>query len=225
MKIVPTLADAALLMLRQTAAREAPPRPQATPALTPRSIDPRHPGAAALLGAVSQGPGAADRATLNDSLFSVNRMTGETLLMRRAEQLGDLFGLERSSYDTFAEFAAATRAVMVKLTANPDDEKLIDAIGARLKLAPETIALLKTQKAPDLLFRHIEHALELDQIGVSLTSLVTAAEDLQGDDADRIIEVLLDERSLSAKDRAGRTPITVTQDEAGLYRVGGGTRG
>lgn len=228
MQIVPTIGVAALQMLRQTATREASSRPQATlPTLVARGIDPRNPTVATLLGTVPRGPGigAADRATLNEPLFSANRVTGEKLLMRRVEQLGEVFGLKRSSYETFAEFAAATKTIMVKLTANPDDEKLIDAIGARLKLDPETIALLKTQKTPDLLFRHIEHHLELDQIGVSLTSLVAAAQDLKGDDAERIIAVLLSERGLSAKDKAGRTPVLVTKDEAGLYRVEGGTEG
>jgi hypothetical protein len=213
MKIVPTTGNAALLMLQRTAIREE----AGLPHVTPRSLAPQDPTKDPL----AAGPGAdrKARAAATAALFSVNRVTGETLLMQRAEQLGNVLGVERSKYKTFAEFSVAIREAMITLTARPDDGAMINRFAERMKLDPETVSILRQQKTPDLLFHLIEKHLELDTLGISLTGLVAAAQDLQGSDADRIIEMLERDRGLSGKDKSGETPVLVTTDEAGLYRV------
>ncbi len=214
MKVVNTTGIAALAMLRRTRAESVAPE-VTPPSLAPpdRTKDPLSAGRVA---------DAKTRAAATAALFSVNRVTGEKLLIQRAEQLGQVLGVDRASYKNFADFSVAIRDVMIRLTARPDDEKLINGIAERMKLDPETISILKQQKTPDLLFRLIEKHLELDKLGITLDSLVTAALDLKGREAERIKEILEQDRGLSKTDKTGQTPVLVTKDEDGLYRVAAG---
>lgn len=220
MQIVPTTGIAALQMLQRTAFRDDPTVPQVTsPSLKPQ--DPAKNPAKDLL-AIGQGTDAKARAAATAALFSVNHVTGEKLLMQRVEQLGQVLGVERSQYKTFEEFGAAIKDTMIKLTANPDDGAMISGIAARMKLDSKTVEVLLQQKTPDLLFHLIEQHLGLDKLGISLDSLVTAAQNPGGRDAGRIKELLEQDNGLSKADKAGQALLVVTKDEDGLYRRAAG---
>ncbi|WP_157064058.1 hypothetical protein [Methylobacterium tarhaniae] len=217
MKIVPSTGMAALQMLQQTALRDDPTVPQVTsPKLTPQdpAKDPL---------AIGQGADAKARAATTAALFSVNHVTGEKLLMQRVEQLGQVLGVDRSKYKTFEDFGAAIKDTMIKLTAKPDDGAMIAGIAARMKLDSDTVSVLLKQKTPDLLFHLIEQYLGLDKLGISLDGLVTAAQDPGGRDAERIKAILEQDRGLSKTDKTGQTPVLVTKDEDGLYRLAAGS--
>lgn len=216
MQIVPTTGIAALQMLQRTALRDDPTVPQ----VTSPSLKPQDPAKDPL--AIGQGTDAKTRAAATAALFSVNHVTGEKLLMQRVEQLGEVLGVERSHYRTFEEFGAAIKDAMLKLTANPDDGAMISGIAARMKLDSKTVEVLLQQKTPDLLFHLIEQHLGLDKLGISLDSLVTAAQNPGGRDAERIKELLVQESGPSKTDKAGQTLLLVTKDEDGLYRLAAG---
>jgi len=217
MKIAPTTGHPALMMLRRSSAREAAPGPQGP---SPRDL--RTSTGRILLGSVSQNRGTeAAPSAADDSVFSVNRVTGEKLLMHRMEQLGKALGVERSRYQDFADFAVAIKDTVTRLTTTPEGKMMLDAIAARLKIDPQTLSLLKAQDSPEMLMRVLEKHLGLDRLGIPIDSLVTAAQDLQGGEAGSIIGILLRDRGPSS----GRPSIPVTKDEAGLYRVGGAARG
>ncbi len=216
MQIVPTTGIAALQMLQRTALRDDPTVPQ----VTSPSLKPQDPAKDPL--ALGQGTDAKARAAAIAALFSVNHVTGEKLLMQRVEQLGQVLGVERSQYKTFEEFGAAIKDTMIKLTANPDDGAMISGIAARMKLDSKTVEVLLQQKTPDLLFHLIEQHLGLDKLGISLDSLVTAAQNPGGRDAGRIKELLEQDNGLSKADKAGQALLVVTKDEDGLYRRAAG---
>lgn len=212
MKVVHTTGVAALAMLRRT--REEPASPQVTPlSLAPQDTTQKNPLAA------GQGSEAKARAAATEALFGVNRESGEKLLIRRIEQLGQVLGVDRSDYGDFDVFIRAVKDVLIQVIAKPNGAMTIETIAARMKLDPDTVAALKAQKTPDMLFRIIEKHLGLDRLGLSLDRLVTAAQDLQGAEAETIIEILLRDRALSTTGGAGQAPVLVRTDEAGLYRV------
>lgn len=215
MKVVHTTGVAALAMLRRT--REESGAPQVTPPSLALQDPERETNDDPL--AVGQGAGTKARAATNAALFSVNRVTGEKLLIRRVEQLGQVLGLDRSDYGDFGDFMRAVKETLIQVTAKPGGAMMIETIAARMKLDPDTVAALKAQKTPDMLFRIIEKYLGLDRLGLSLDRLVTAAQNLQGAEAEKIIELLLREGGLSKSDKAGQAQILVRTDEAGLYRV------
>ncbi|QRE76623.1 hypothetical protein [Methylobacterium aquaticum] len=216
MQIVPTTGIAALQMLQRTALRDDP----TVPPVTSPSLKPQDPAKDPL--ALGQGTDAKARAAATAALFSVNHVTGEKLLMQRVEQLGQVLGVERSHYRTFEEFGAAIKDTMLKLTANPDDGAMISGIAARMKLDSKTVEVLLQQKTPDLLFHLIEQHLGLDKLGISLDSLVTAAQNPGGRDAERIKELLEQDSGPSKTDKAGQPLLLVTKDEDGLYRLAAG---
>ncbi|UHC19611.1 hypothetical protein LRS73_29235 [Methylobacterium currus] len=206
MKLVPTTGNAALVMLRQTApSRTAPSGPsgdRTNPAVPPgRSTD------------------LQARAAVNEALFGVSSVNGETLFVQKTRQIGEVFGLDPSTYKTLAELGAAIKDALIALRANPGDGEMVQGVGARLKLDPQTTALLLKQRTPDLIIRLIENRLGLDQAGVSLTRLVDAAQDPENGGTDAIRTALAEAVDGPARD-AG-TPVPVGRDEAGLYRVAG----
>jgi hypothetical protein len=212
MKIVHTTGNAALLMLRRT---------HEDPVSTPPSLARPDP-ASRDARAAGRSTDAKAQAAATAALFRVNRATGEARLIQRAEQLGDVLGLDRSSYKTFADFSATIREIMVGLTATPGGAKMIDAIATRIKLDAETVAALREQKTPDQLFRLIEKHLALDQLGLSLTRLVSAMQDQKGRETGTLVEILGRDQGLPAKDGTGQMPALVTTDDVGLYRVAAG---
>ncbi len=212
MKVVHTTGVAALAMLRRT--REEPASPQVTPPrLSPPDTTQKY-----LLAA---GPGRESqaRAAATEAQFSVNHVSGEKLLIRRMEQLGQVLGVDRSHFEDFGDFMRAVKDTLIQVIAKPGGAMLIETIAARLKLDPDTVAALKAQKTPDLLFRIIEKHLGLDGLGLSVDRLVTAAQDLQGAEAETVINILLRDGGLSQTGGAGRASVLIRTDEAGLYRV------
>ncbi|WP_265576469.1 hypothetical protein [Methylobacterium sp. 4-46] len=184
-------------------------RPPATPGTAP----PR-PGARE--GRLSEGPARVDAGAASQALFSVNTVTPEKQVIRLLERAGAVFGLDRSRYASLTDFASAIKAEFNALLAKPADEEKVVAIGKRLSLDADTVALLKQQKDPKMIVDLIEKHLGLDQLGVSFATLLNAGLDPRSAEAETLRKALEAVRERNGETApAGRGAIR--RDRDGTY--------
>lgn len=117
-------------------------------------------------------------------MFSVNNLNVTATKVRLMERAGKEFGIDQADYESVFSYGSAVK----------------NAVEALKQQSPSAIA-------------GIERQLGLDQLGISLDTLVNAIIDPQGSDGDRLDAALEKHLGEIATDEA----IPVQPDEIGLY--------
>jgi hypothetical protein len=129
------------------------------------------------------------QAKISESMFSVNSIDPTAMKVRLIERVGKEFGIDQDDYESLHSYGSAIK-------------KAVDA----LKL-----------KSPSVL-HEIEKKLGLDELGVSLDTLVNAIMDPTGNDGDKLDAALGKHLRDFAKDKGKAAALTSIQpDEIGLY--------
>ncbi|MET3596483.1 MULTISPECIES: hypothetical protein [Mesorhizobium] len=140
------------------------------------------------------GTGAASpltqaQARITESMFSVNNLDATQMKARLFERVGKEFGIDQDDYDSLFSYGSAIKTAL-------DDLK---------QKSPSSIA-------------EIEKKLGLDELGISLDTLVNAIVDPNGSDGDRLdaaLEKKAGDRGRGEGKAASHTP--TQPDEIGLY--------
>ncbi|KUM28376.1 hypothetical protein AU467_34855 [Mesorhizobium loti] len=161
---------------------------QQTPALTPRSA------ADSLVASINRASGSdhsgsgspltQGQAKISQSMFSVNSLNVTATKVRLMERAGKEFGIDQADFESVTSYGSAVK----------------NAVEALKRQSPSAIA-------------EIEKQLGLDQLGVSLDTLVNAIVDPQG--SDRLDAALEKQVGDDGKDEARAAPLQ--PDEIGLY--------
>lgn len=122
---------------------------------------------------------------INESMFSVNNTDSTQMKARLFERVGQEFGIKQ------------------------DDYKSLFAYGSAIKKAVDDLK----QKSPSAITQ-IEKKLGLDELGVSLDTLVNAIVDPQGSDGDKLDAAL--KKYLGEHDNKGNGA-SLQPDEIGVY--------
>ncbi|RWM05003.1 hypothetical protein [Mesorhizobium sp.] len=124
------------------------------------------------------------QAEFSQSMFSLDGLNVTATKVRLMERAGKEFGLDQGDYESVISYGSAVK----------------NAVEALKRQSPSAIA-------------EIERQLGLDQLGVSLDTLVNAIADPQGGDGDRLDAAL--ERE-AGKQGEGKSA-SIQPDEIGLY--------
>jgi len=119
-------------------------------------------------------------------MFSVNNTDSTQMKARLFERVGQAFGIKQ------------------------DDYKSLFAYGSAIKKAVDDLK----QKSPSAVTQ-IEKKLGLDELGVSLDTLVNAVVDPQGSDGDKLDAAL--KKSLGEHDKGKDKGVSPQPDEIGVY--------
>ncbi|RWF26493.1 hypothetical protein [Mesorhizobium sp.] len=138
-------------------------------------------------GSGSGSPLMQAQARISGSMFSVNSLNITAMKVRLMERVGKEFGIDQGDYQSLFSYGTAVK-------------KAVEAL--KQKSAAEIIA--------------IEKKLGLDQLGVSLDTLVNAIIDPQGSDGDRLDAALSKQAGDHAKGE-GKAAGPIQPDEIGLY--------
>ena len=123
------------------------------------------------------------QARISEQMFSVNNTDATQMKARLFERVGKAFGIKQDDYDSLSSYGSAIKSALDELK----------------QKSPSSIAA-------------IEKKLGLDQLGVSLDTVVNAMVDPQGHDGDKL------DAALNKKiDEQGRAAPSTRQDEIGLY--------
>ncbi|MDX8520851.1 hypothetical protein [Mesorhizobium dulcispinae] len=146
-------------------------------------------GLVASINSASASPGAGSPLTLaqariTESMFSVDSLNVTATKVRLMERAGKELGIDQADYESVFSYGSAVK----------------NAVEALKRQSPSAIA-------------EIERQLGLDQLGVSLDTLVAAIIDPQGSDGDRLDAAL--EKHLG--EIAGDEAASVQPNEIGLY--------
>jgi hypothetical protein len=123
---------------------------------------------------------------INESMFSVNNTDATQMKARLFERVGKEFGIKQEDYDSLSSYGSAIKIAL-------DDLK---------QKSPSSIAA-------------IEKKLGLDELGVSLETVVNAIIDPQGSDDDRLDAAL--NKKIGEIAKGGSNTPTQQPDEIGLY--------
>ncbi|AZO24440.1 MULTISPECIES: hypothetical protein [unclassified Mesorhizobium] len=130
------------------------------------------------------GSGAPLMAEISQSMFSLDGLNVTATKVRLMERAGKEFGLDQGDYESVISYGTAVK----------------NAVEALKRQSPSAIA-------------EIERQLGLDQLGVSLDTLVNSIADPQSSDGDRLDAAL--ERE-AGKQGEGKSA-SIQPDEIGLY--------
>ena len=134
------------------------------------------------------------QAAASESVFSVNHVDITEMKMQLIEKAGKAFGIERDDYDTQSDFGKAIKAVVSEIRRMENGDRVLDGI------------------AKDL---------GLDDLGISIGTLVGAIIDPGGNDDKKLDEALREatgEDVLDArKGDGGAGGVSVLVDDLGLY--------
>ena len=125
---------------------------------------------------------------ITESMFSVNNLDPTQMKARLFERVGKAFGINQDDYASLFAYGSAIKT----------------ALGEMKQKSPSDIAL-------------IEKKLGLDELGVSLDTVVNAIVDPQSSDSDTLdaaLKTFLGETT----NGKGENPASIEQDEIGLYR-------
>jgi hypothetical protein len=129
------------------------------------------------------------QAKISESMFSVNSVDPTAMKVRLIERVGKEFGIDR------------------------DDYKSLHSYGLAIKKAVDELKV----KFPSAL-HEIEKKLGLDELGVSLDTLVGAIMDPTGDDGDKLDAALGEHLGDFSKGKGKAAALTsIRPDEIGLY--------
>jgi len=123
---------------------------------------------------------------INESMFSVNNLDATKMKARLFERVGKEFGINQDDYDTLFSYGSAIKTALEDLK----------------QKSPSTIPA-------------IEKKLGLDELGISLDTLVNAIVDPQGSDGDKLDAALNKKLGEDAKGKTGQA--SFKQDEIGVY--------
>ncbi|RUT99647.1 hypothetical protein EOD23_24765 [Mesorhizobium sp. USDA-HM6] len=164
-------------------------------------LQPQRPTSAAIgdslvasINGVSAGTGAGlpltqARARITESMFSVNNLDATQMKARLFERVGKEFGIDQDDYDSLFSYGSAIKTAL-------DDLK---------------------QKSPSRI-AEIEKKLGLDELGISLDTLVNAIVDPNGGDGDKLDAALEKKAGDHGRGEGKAASHTPTQpDEIGLY--------
>lgn len=132
------------------------------------------------------------RARINEALFSVNALDVNKIKVDLMERLGKEFGISMENFES------------------------VSAYGAAIKRAVEW---LKRQDGGAKVLMEIEKKLGLDELGISVDTLVNAMIDPGGKDAERLDAALKEKAGKALEDAGGFDPFFVRADEIGLYHL------
>lgn len=161
---------------------------QQRPASMPRSV------ADGLVASINRASGPADsgsppmqaQAKISQSMFSVSSLNVTATKVRLMERAGKEFGIDQADYESVFSYGLAVK----------------NAVEALKRQSPSAIA-------------EIERQLGLDQLGVSLDTLVNAIVGPQSGDSDRLDAALQEHLGEIAKGEGNAT--SLQPDEIGLY--------
>jgi len=134
------------------------------------------------------------QAAASESVFSVNHVDITQMKMQLIEKAGKAFGVERDDYDTQADFGKAIKTVISEIRRMENGDRILEGI------------------AKDL---------GLDELGISIDTLVGAIIDPGGKD-DKKLDAALREATGedvldAAKDDLAAGGVSVLVDDLGLY--------
>lgn len=133
---------------------------------------------------------------LASDIFSVSHIDSTQMKVRLMERLGDAFGLNQADYDSAASYGAAIRFTVSQMRDHPEGQQAL---------------------------ARIEKNLGLDELGISIDTLVNAIIDPQGNDGDKLDAALKkqtgEDAGAAGKPDAQSVLATVRFDEIGLYSL------
>ncbi|MDX8468864.1 hypothetical protein RFM26_24450 [Mesorhizobium sp. VK23B] len=151
-------------------------------------------GLVASINGASAGPGAGSplsqaQARITESMFSVNHLDATQMKARLFECVGKEFGIDQDDYDSLFSYGSAIKTALDEME----------------------------QKSPSSIAQ-IEKKLGLDELGISLETLVNAIVDPAGGDGDRLDAALEKKAEEHGKDEGTAVSHAPAQpDEIGLY--------
>lgn len=137
-------------------------------------------------GLTSGSPMTQAQGKINQSMFSVNNLDATQMKARLFERVGKEFGINQDDYDSLFSYGSAIKTALEDLK----------------------------QKSPSTVTA-IEKKLGLDELGVSLDTLVNAIVDPQGSDGDKLDAALAKKLGEDAKGKAVHA--SFKQDDIGVY--------
>ncbi|RUT99646.1 hypothetical protein EOD23_24760 [Mesorhizobium sp. USDA-HM6] len=151
-------------------------------------LQPQRPPATARSAADSLAGSGAGSAPVQaaQSVFSVSNLNVTATKVRLMERAGKEFGIDQADYESVFSYGSAVK----------------NAVEALKRQSPSAIA-------------EIEKQLGLDQLGISLDTLVNAIVDPQGSDSDRLDAAL--EKQVGDDGKDDGNAASIRPDEIGLY--------
>jgi len=128
------------------------------------------------------------QAAASESVFSANHVDITEMKMRLIEKAGKAFGVDRDDYDTQGDYGKAIRAV---------------------------VSEIRRMENGDQVLAGIARDLGLDDLGISIDTLVGAIVDPGGKDDKKLDEAL---RAATGEDVQDAGGLSVLVDDLGIYR-------